>query len=71
MVADLVGFGHDAMVKNRWEAMMANLEGLPTTEWCQLTLVTRHAPARAGLRGVGRPPPGLGGLGASANASLM
>ena len=28
IVADLVGFGHDAMVENRWEAMMANLEGL-------------------------------------------
>jgi hypothetical protein len=28
MVADLVGFGHDALVENRWEAMMANLEGL-------------------------------------------
>jgi hypothetical protein len=28
MIADLVGFGHDAMIENRWEGMMANLEGL-------------------------------------------
>jgi hypothetical protein len=28
IVADLVDFGHDAMVENRREAMMAKLEGL-------------------------------------------